>query len=653
MADKTIPIMQVSFRQDKPAAELDRHWDNNLSYRALFEQTGECIFIISLDFHYITANQQALDLLGYKEHELVKKPVDEVVTQDETLNNEILGNQSSQLQERVLKCKDGTTVPVEISTTIVYDDNDEPAYIQSIARDISTRKKTEQTLKRNALILSIINKETAKLLQSSDIDKNIPFLLESLGRAMNVSCCIIFSVDSFSETPFAQVRYLWSNTNLPDEDISTSIKPYIPQLFESSHQVYSAVKVEQPGQEISNLSFVSIPMNGAFESQGFLGFFDKAGGLHCSQSEKDALQTAANLISAALQRKQYEESIRLSEARNRIIVDALPDLIIRIDVSGNVLDYSANPAHPLYIHRDLAQGRKLNKTFPREIASQIIGEENQEAFVSPKKVDEFRLPYANGTYEANLYPICSDEALILIRDVTEQIKLNEMKSDFINRASHELRTPLTSAMLMVELIQEGGTPEEMDECWKTLKRELHRQKELIDQLLMAGRLESGMMNLEAKVLDLLPVLRESMQSVKPIVAKRHISLLMTNEKNSYKIWGDLGGLQQVFINLINNAAKFSPEGSRVDIHISQTDTHVNVAIIDKGVGIPQEAIPHLFKRFYRAKNVTVAEIPGSGIGLYIVNSIVKELGGEITVESVPNMGTTFTVCLKRAETQDS
>ena len=172
---------------------MEQHWDNNLSYRALFEQTGECIFIISLDFHYITANQQALDLLGYEEHELINKPVDEVVTQDESLNTDASGNQSSQLQERILKCKDGTTVPVEISTTIVYDENDEPAYIQSIARDISIRKKTEQTLNRNALILSIISKATAKLLQSSDIDKNIPFFGNSSGRAMGISCCVIFS----------------------------------------------------------------------------------------------------------------------------------------------------------------------------------------------------------------------------------------------------------------------------------------------------------------------------------------------------------------------------------------------------------------------------------------------------------------------------
>jgi PAS domain S-box-containing protein len=650
MNEKTIPIRQVFSKQAILSVEIAQNWEDTLSYRALFEQTGECIFIISLDFHYITANQRALDLLGYEAHELVNKLVDEVVTQDATFENKISEHESSQLQERILKCKDGSTVPVEISTTIVYDDKNKPAYIQSVARDISVRKNAERMLKRNALILSIISEATARLLRSSDIDLRIPSLLESLGQAMHVSCCAIFTIDPFSETPNVQVKYRWNNTTFANVDISTIINPSIPQLLESNHQVNFPAKVKEERQDAPNTSFVSIPMDEAFSLKGYLGFFDDARNLLWSQSETDALQTAANLISAALQRKRYEETIRLSEARNRIIVDALPDLIMRVDASGNILDYSANPVHPLYVHRDLAYGRKLNKTFPEELVFQIIGEENQDAFFSPQKVDEFRLPYANGTYESSLYPICTDEALIVIRDVTEEVKLNKVKSDFINRASHELRTPLTSAMLMVELIQEGGTHEEIDECWRTLKGELHRQKELIDRLLMAGRLESGMMNIELKAIELLPVLRESMQSVQPIIAKRHISLVMTNEQNTYKVWGDTGGLQQVFINLINNAAKFSPEGSKVEVNISQTEIHVNVAIVDKGVGIPQEAIPHLFERFYRAKNVTLAEIPGSGIGLYIVNSIVEELGGEITVESIPEKGTTFTVCLKRAET---
>jgi signal transduction histidine kinase len=95
--------------------------------------------------------------------------------------------------------------------------------------------------------------------------------------------------------------------------------------------------------------------------------------------------------------------------------------------------------------------------------------------------------------------------------------------------------------------------------------------------------------------------------------------------------------------------KFSPAGKAVEVAVTKNAEHACITIADHGLGIPSDSIPHLFERFYRAKNVTVAEIPGSGIGLYIVKSIVDELGGMISVESEVNHGTTFTVKLRLAE----
>ena len=656
MDEKTIPLSKYFSDKKRPDAKPlkpNQGWDENIPYRALFEQTGESIFIISLDFHYITANQQALNLLGYEEEELAGKPVNEIVSQGVLEEKELSDIQRSNLQERVLKCKGGPTIPVEISTTIIYDDEDkEPIYIQSIARDISVRKNTERVLKQNALILSTISDATEKLLQSSGIDEKIPSVLESLGRIMNISCAAIFTVDSFSTPPKVQNKYIWENWQSQKVDISKIIAENIPKILDASRRSYSLSTETRQKSTGLNISFISFPMDGAFGAQGYIGFFDDKK-IIWSQSEMDAIQTAVNLISAVLQRKHYEETIRMSEVRNRILVDSLPDLVIRIDTNGNILDYSAKPEHPLHIHRDLACGRKLKNTFPEELVAQIIGDENQDAFLSPQKVAEFRLPYAKGIYEAQLSPIYANEAIIVIRDITEQAKLNEMKSDFINRASHELRTPLTAAMLMVELIQEGGSLDELKEYWRTLESELKRQKSLIDRLLAAGRLESGMVEIESKPIELIPILRESMQSIQPIIAKRQISLELIIEHRPHLVLGDISGLEQVFVNLMTNATKFSPDGSQIEIRVLENDTHTSIAIIDKGVGIPEEDIPYLFQRFFRAKNVTLAEIPGSGIGLYIVHSTIKEMGGEISVESIPNEGTTFTVHLKRADLEGS
>jgi signal transduction histidine kinase len=128
-----------------------------------------------------------------------------------------------------------------------------------------------------------------------------------------------------------------------------------------------------------------------------------------------------------------------------------------------------------------------------------------------------------------------------------------------------------------------------------------------------------------------------------------VLLRLNAKRGPLQVIGDKSGLQQVFINLINNAVKFSRRGGTVEVSVSENESEVQIDIKDSGVGIPEQAIPHLFERFYRAKNVTIAEIPGSGIGLYIVKSIIEELGGAIRVKSVLDEGTTFTVSLKRSE----
>lgn len=648
MDEKTIPLDKYFMESRAHARKQNKKWGEDLHYRTLFEQTSECVFIIGMDFRYLAANQQALRLLGYEESELIGMPVSQVMSQDDALGHRSVIEDQSSLYERTLRRKDGSTLPVEVSTSVVYDENDQPSYIQSIARDISERKNAEWVLKRHTQILSVIGDATARLLRSSSIEIKIPEVLESLGLAMEVFCCAIFEINTFSATPFVQVRYKWQRAQETSFEISSAIQAFIPELLNTSTGYFSSTgSQENRNISFSNPTFVAVPINGNLGSWGFLGFFDEKENPFWSPSDIDAVQTAANLIGASLQRNRYEETIRLNETRNRIILDALPDLLIRLDIDGTILDYSANTDHPLYIHRDMVTGKKLAQIWPEELVARMTGAINIDAFISACHLDEFQLPYSNQTYESRLYPLSISEALIVIRDITEQARLNEMKSDFINRASHELRTPLTTAILMTELIQEGGTTEELNEYWRTLKSELNRQKILIDRLLIAGRLESGMMKLEIGSMDIVPVLEESMMAVKPIAAKGKVVLELVVQRRPVQIIGDKSGLQQVFINLINNAVKFSRQGGTVRISVSENETEALIQIVDSGVGIPPQAIPHLFERFYRAKNVTIAEIPGSGIGLYIVKSIVESLGGTIHVDSVLDQGTTFAVSLKR------
>jgi len=645
MDEKTIPISRLPV-DIKALLGGKNKLGTNLDYRALFEQTGECVFIIGLDFKFITANQQALRLLGYEEYQLMGLPVEEVMRLESPQEREAFLERRVNISESTLKKKDGSMFPVELSMSVVHNDGGMPAYIQMLARDISERKQSEASLKRHARALSVIGEATVGLFRSSNIEAKIPGVLESLGYAMDVFCCALLNVSASS----VKIQHQWKNHADADFDILSALKPFLDSITAVPARVFSVTDVEVESANAPVVSILVIPVQGAVRSWGFMALFDKQKRLAWLANEFDAVQTTANLIGAALERLHYEKAIRLSETRNRIIVDALPDLLLRADLTGKILDYNVNPSHPLYAPREAVIGKKLDELWPKDVVKMILETEEQDAFLSSHWVYGFNLPNHEQTFEARLHPISAEEALIIVRDITEQARLDQMKSDFINRASHELRTPLTSAILMAELLQQGGAEkEETDEYWRTLLSELNRQKNLINQLLVAGRLESGKMKLEAVPMDLTRVLDESAQAIKALANKRNISIKLETPHSPFNVLGDVDGLSQVFINLINNAVKFSPEGKTVEITAVADENEASVSVVDHGLGVPPESIAHLFERFYRAKNVTLAEIPGSGIGLYIVKSIVDELRGTISVESELNRGTTFTVKLRLAK----
>jgi signal transduction histidine kinase len=562
---------------------------------------------------------------------------------------EILLEKRMSLSETTLKKKNGFMLPVELSMSVVHNASGMPAYIQMLARDVSERKQSEISLKRHMRALSVIGEVTASLFRSSNIETKIPEVLESLGYAVDVFCCALFDVSGSS----IKTRAQWVSFDTTGFDIISALAPFLDSINENPTHVFSVtdVKLDTKLAELPPVSILVIPVQGTLGSWGFLALFDKQNQLSWLTTEFDTVQTTTNLIGAALERVHYEKTIRLSETRNRVIVDALPDLLLRTDLAGQILDYNAHPSHPLYMPRESVIGMKLSELWPADVVKMILETETQGAFVASHWVYGFNLPYHEQVFEARVHPISPEEALIIVRDISEQARLDQMKSDFINRASHELRTPLTSAILMTELLQLGGTQEEMAEYLSTLMSELTRQKNLINQLLLAGRLESGKMKLESIPMDLMPVLKESIQAIKAMAGTRNISIKLETDQATLNVLGDSGGLSQVFINLINNAVKFSPDGKTVEVVAAKGDNNkeMRVSVVDHGLGIPPDAKPHLFERFYRARNVTVAEIPGSGVGLYIVKSIVDELGGRIEVKSELNQGTTFIVYLRLSD----
>lgn len=231
-------------------------------------------------------------------------------------------------------------------------------------------------------------------------------------------------------------------------------------------------------------------------------------------------------------------------------------------------------------------------------------------------------------------------------------ELNDTKNDFISTVNHELRTPLTSIIGYIELLKseiELGKDPQIDLIIDVVDKNALVLLDLVESILSLSRLDSKQSKPLDEEVDLIRTVEKAVFVLSPQVILNNVEIkLAFNQDNDYLVRGDSNQLSQVFLNLISNAVKFSPEKSEILITFSrvlndQMQNNISVAIADKGIGIPEKEIPELFHRFFRASNAINKQIVGTGLGLAIVAKIVEIHKGKITVVSQENIGSTFRV----------
>jgi signal transduction histidine kinase len=239
----------------------------------------------------------------------------------------------------------------------------------------------------------------------------------------------------------------------------------------------------------------------------------------------------------------------------------------------------------------------------------------------------------------------------LLQQRTEEVaRQDQLKSDLLATVSHELRTPLTSikGALSVLLAEDPPAPEIRAEFLGIAHQNVGRVMRLIGNFLNLTQLEAGGIGLSPRPLDLAQVLAVSVEQVRGLAAERRVSLQVEPFPAPVPLTGDPERLESVFINLLDNAVKFSPEGAAVAVHVEADPQWVTVRVRDRGPGIPPDEVPRVFERFFRGTPAVTGRVPGSGLGLHISKVIVEAHGGRIGVEeSRLGEGSTFTVRLPR------
>lgn len=367
--------------------------------------------------------------------------------------------------------------------------------------------------------------------------------------------------------------------------------------------------------------------------------------------ELGQLATAVNELSVRVEESQ--ESTESERRRLDSVLGYMTDGVLATDRRGRITIVNEMATDFLSLETDQIVGKSildildLRGTFTlRDLL------ENQEQVVldlSDEKQDlilhaSFALIQRESGFISGL--VC------VLHDVTEQQKIDQDRKQFVSNVSHELRTPLTSMKSYIEALVEGAwkDPDVAPNFLKVTQEETDRMMRMINDLLNLSRMDSGTAKLELEYVNLNELFNHILDRFDMILKnndEHDKSYSIKRDFTRRDIWVeiDTDKIQQVLDNIMNNAIKYSPDGSVITCRLLETHNHVIMSITDQGLGIPKDAISHVFDRFYRVDKARSRAQGGTGLGLAISKEVIQMHGGRIWVESREGEGSTFYISL--------
>jgi PAS domain S-box-containing protein len=362
--------------------------------------------------------------------------------------------------------------------------------------------------------------------------------------------------------------------------------------------------------------------------------------------------------------KQLEHQIEdLLEARQEVeasgrkltlFAERAPISVIEMDANSTILEMNPAAEHMLgYSTLELIGRSLLNTLFPADETT--LTAQWWADFVArrtPATRVRARCLRRDGleiTCEFTITPLISETGdLVSIiaqcQDITQQLEAERLKKEFTSTLSHELRTPLTSIIGSLQLVNSGVLGEangEIAELATVAERNAQRLLDLINDLLDIDKIESGKFTLLPESVALSELVQESLILNKSFADRFRVRLEIHGTVPDVRVHVDRKRLMQVMTNLLSNAAKFSPEGSAIEVGTRRTDGMVRVEIRDRGPGIPEDFRSRIFTRFAQADSTTTRHKGGTGLGLAICKRLIEMMNGRIGFDDRPDGGTTF------------
>ncbi|HYO51346.1 sensor histidine kinase [Archangium sp.] len=370
------------------------------------------------------------------------------------------------------------------------------------------------------------------------------------------------------------------------------------------------------------------------------------------EDERDRLEEVANLQGAidSLHQQLSARNAGLHQESRTLtaVLDGMAEGIWVTDAEGTVVRHNDALRNMLRTAGDIIGQRPLALLRNDALNEAVAGACREGASTHLELTLEGLFPR---TLAIRVTPLGRDlpGSAAVFHDVTELRRLEKVRKDFVANVSHELRTPITAIRGYAETLQGGAlndsnvAPRMVD----IIHRQSERLSELVEDLLELSRLESREVKLKVTDVPLAVSASRAAEVVRHKAQGKKITLEL-NVPQGLVGRGDERGLEQVLLNLLDNAVKYTPEGGRVMVTGRQEDGRCVVHVRDTGVGIEPRHLARIFERFYRVDKGRSRDMGGTGLGLSIVKHLMNAMGGEVRVESQPNEGSTFTIFLPAA-----
>jgi PAS domain S-box-containing protein len=557
----------------------------------------------------------------------------------------------------------------DVAVSPMLDTNGQPARLLVVSREVTERKRAETNLG----FLASVSQDLAQL---TGLDETMAAVAAKIGAQFGLSLCAFVNIDESAEQ--VVISHDWHRADVPSLTGVHRMADFVAEEFIRTARAGAIIVVPDTAADprtnpetfaaLKIASFICVPLIRDAQWRFALCLYHSAP-YRWRDDEIELARELTTRIWTQSERLRAEAALRVSEERYRNLFNSMDEgfcvIELILDGEGKGVDYRClemNPAFERQTGMADPQGRTMRELVPD---SEADGIEKYNRVVLSGEPIRFvnKSNHLNRWFDIYAFRIGgpgSRKVAVIFNNITQRMQaqqslseaaqaladLDRRKDEFLAMLSHELRNPLAPISNAVKILQLQKDENPVQQQARTIiERQVGNLKHLIDDLLEISRISTGRIQLQRERIAVGRIVERAVETARPLIVQRRHEFTLSVPPQPLWLDGDAARLEQVVVNLLINAAKYTDQAGQIWLNVEEEGETVVLRVRDTGIGIAAELLPHIFDLFTQAQRSLDRAQGGLGIGLCLVQRLVDLHGGRVEVESVPGQGSEFVVRL--------